>query len=208
MSDVLVFGGSPGSVGAYIAARLPGCVRLSRSTVPGVDVLSSESVQEAIERERPHTIISAAMVYPDPVEKELGSITGWGSIHLLLDTKIQGAYHIVDAAVSLSVKRVILLAGTAISKDPRLCHFTIVNGALWSLACFANEHTSLDVYYLEMGLISPGRTCNHYLKSLNEHDRGSAIASAITPDDVVAKIRDIVNGTCPRGRIVLNKDNV
>lgn len=205
MGKTVIIGGNSENLGAILADRLRECVCLSRRTQPSIDALDPNTVYTAFEREKPETVICAATVYPDPIDKQLGSIDDWEDINQLIDVKIKGAYITLNAAVRYGVKNFIFMAGSEVSGDPHFCYFTVANGALWGMTRFANRHTDVNVYYLELGVVLPSRTGERYLSSLACEQKKPARLAAISPSDVVNCVQDIIDEKYPRGmRIVLN----
>jgi hypothetical protein len=204
---IVVFGGNEENLGGVLSSGLENCLSLSRRTKPSLDVIDPYSVDVTIERERPEAIIFAAIMYPEL--KCLGTIKDWEDINALLDTKIKGCYIVLNAAINYGVKHFIVMAGSAVSKDPQLCHFTIVNSALWGMIQFATQHTFLDAYYLEMGVVLPSRIGEQYLGALSLEQQIGVRAAAITPCAIVQSVKSIFAGHYSRGaRVVLNKGGV
>jgi hypothetical protein len=203
----LILGGNNTSLGGILASGLDDCAALSRRTHPSVDITDPLSVEAIIRDQQPESIIFAAMTQVEP--RCLGVVEDWEELNRFLDTKIKGGYITLNAAVKYEVKRLIMLAGSAVSSDPRLSHFTVVNGALQGMVQFADQHTSLEVYYVEMGIVLPSRAGEAYLESLSPEQREMACASAIPPQDVLTGVQDILAGKYPKGtRVILNKGNV
>jgi hypothetical protein len=209
MCKILVLGGNSNNLGDAIAKTIDDCALYSRRTQPALDLLYYHQVNEVIKNEKPEAIVHMAAIFPELIDKKLGTIDNWHEIDALLDVKIKGGYIAMDAAVRWGVKTFIFMAGSALSSDSRFCHFTVANGALWSLVQFATLHTPIDAYYLEMGMVLPSNMGKLHLSQTAQGEALEAQRASISPRDVSGSIEKIILGQYPRGsRIVINKGNI
>ncbi len=204
----IILGGNKENLGGALADGLGDCLALSRRTQPSIDVLHPHSIEGLIQREKPETLIFTAMAYPDQSPKPLGDIENWEEMNRFFDTKVKGCFITINLAVRHRVRRFVVIAGSHLSGDSRLCHFATVNNALWGLVQFVTKHTSLDAYYLEMGVVLPSKIGARYLESLAPEEREGVCSGAIAPQDLVRCVKNILADHYPRGtRVVLNKGN-
>lgn len=209
MSKILILGGNSNNLGGAIERAIGDCSLYSRSTRPALDLFDAKQVNRVFERERPEVVVHMGAVFPNLKDKKLGTIQDWDEINSLLDAKIKGGYISLDAAVRWKAKIFIFMAGAALSGDSRFCHFTVANGALWSLVRFATRHTSIDAYYLEMGMILPSNMGKRHLEEMAPEDKLEARRTSISPENVADSLAMIIGGKYPRGsRVVINKGNI
>jgi hypothetical protein len=209
MRKILILGGNSNNLGGETSKVIDGCALYSRSTQPALDLLDFHQVNRVFEYEKPEVAIYMAAIFPDLTGKKLGAIDNWHEIDDLLDIKIKGGYIALNAAVRWGVKTFIFMAGSALSSDSRFCHFTVVNGALWSLVQFATLHALIDAYYLEMGMVLPSNMGKLHLSQTAQEEALEAQRASISPRDVSSSIDKIILGQYPRGsRVVINKGDI
>lgn len=197
----LIIGG--GSIGYKLAELLQGEVRVvSRSN--GCDIARPNQVQEAVSGFEPDTVVVSAGSYPELAE--IGQIKDWREIANLIVAKTLGAMVVLDAAVKCGVKKIIVLGGSEVSGDPRFVHFTVGNGGLWAACQFASLHTRLEVYYLELGVVSGSEMGEAYVTSLTVEKQAKVREMAVSYEDIANEIARIQGGEIPAGsRVQINR---
>ncbi len=152
---ILVIGvSSQTSVGYLLAQHLKDheFIFASRSGKLGeaCDVTNNEAVAALIFRIKPDVVIHAAGFYR---EETLGNIQDWQAASSNVLAKAFGALVVLNEAVKNAVPIVIFFGGKMEHADPLFAPFVVGNGAMLVAVRFAAEHSSVQAYYLEMGLI-------------------------------------------------------
>ena len=204
----LIIGGKKGNIGGFIGNNLFGETKtVCRNSQESLDIGDRRQVAEIIKRYRPDNIIVAAGFYPKT--EKLGSIKDWKGVYECLQTKIIGALNVINFAVKYKVKKLIIIGGSEISSDPKFCHFTIANGALWSAVNFAAKHTKTKTYYLELGVVLTSPMGNKYTKNLSKKDKNKIFSASVKMQDVLDEVVKIIKNEHKNGeRIKVNKTNI
>lgn len=169
----------------------------SRSGRYGIscDVCRPEQIDRLLSEKQPQAIIHLAGVWGDP--KPLGKIKDWASVEKHVLARSLGGMILLDGAIKYKVPMVIFIAGKIKTALPNFSQFVVGNSALWSLCQFATNHTDLDTYYVELGVIKESTMAKRYLQS----SFSSAVAMT-SIQSVQTTINEILNRSHPRGSLI------
>ena len=136
--------------------------------------------------------------------RQLGQTGNWQNLQKHLSAKSIGSVILVDAAVRFgSVSQFIAIGGRAVSADPTYIAYTCGNGALFAAVQFANRHTSIKSYMLDLPLVDGSAIGDKFLSASREQgDR----AGGIGVERVMHVVDDIVSGREQRERIVVGAE--
>ena len=169
------------------------------------DITGSRQVRQLLREIRPEVVIHAAGVFTRA--QELGLVTGMKPITRHVLAKSVGMLALLDAAAKgyAKVQYVIAFGGREVSSNPGYAAYTIANGAMWSALQFANRHTKLGCYFLELPLVEGSTMAAQYLADRNTDK--SRVGDAISPSDIARVILEILaDKRNPKERVVLNPD--
>lgn len=167
------------------------------------DTTTPKQVIDLLSRQKPEIIIHAAGVFSKP--NKLGAINDWENIKYHFLAKSLGALAVVNAATRCrNVKKIIMLGGRKISSAEKFASYTIANGALWSLVEFTARHTAMEIYYLDLPLVSNSAMSSLYLSTLPKAEKKSLSEQQIPADKIIRVIQRIIAGKYKNGsRIIL-----
>ena len=99
---------------------------------------------------KPDVLIHAAGFYR---KETFGNIQDWQAASSDVSAKAFGALVVLNEAVKNAVRIVMFFGGKMEHADPLFAPFVVGNGAMLAAVRFAAEYSSVQAYYLEMGLI-------------------------------------------------------
>ncbi len=166
------------------------------------DVTDPRELEHAFREASPEVVIHAAGVFGRA--QKLGSIRRVAvEDHLL--AKSLGTLLVLNAAEAAgTVHSVIAFGGREISSNPGYVVYTIANGAMWSALQFANRHTKLRCYFLELPLVEGSKMASQYLAdpSTAKPEPGTTA----TPTGIAEKVEEILAGEHnPTRRVLINE---
>lgn len=203
MKILIAGASSPRSIGAGLG-RAHEVVLVSRSGAAGVacNITREGAARGLLEEHRPDAVVHAAGVYHRP--QRLGTLSSgsYRRIEEHLDAKCLGSLMLLDAAVAVgTVKHFVVLGGREVSSDAGFAFYTIANGALWSLVRFANKHTLVHSYFLDLPLVK-GSAMGERLAA----DAATDATGAIEVCEVERVLENILRNQVKPGRIELGSD--
>lgn len=166
------------------------------------DVTVPRELERTFREVSPEVVIHAVGVFCRA--QKLGSIRRVTvEDHLL--AKSLGTLLVLNAAEAAgTVHSVIAFGGREISSNPGYAAYTIANGAMWSALQFANRHTKLRCYFLELPLVEGSKMASQYLADPSTAKPESGTTT--TPTEVAGKVEEILAGEHnPNRRVCINE---
>ncbi|HEV7449369.1 MAG TPA: NAD-dependent epimerase/dehydratase family protein [Candidatus Paceibacterota bacterium] len=210
--DILVAGAStPKSIGRAIgqAAELDGHSVTYLSRNPRADHVQVADITKALDVDlvfkgmSPDVVVHAAGIYTNAAH--LGWMSSRGDLRKIkvhLAAKTMGAYLLLNAAARANAQYFIALGGRAVSSEPGYAWYTAGTGALWSLVEFANLHSNLKAYFIDLPLVAGSAMGEQFRadESMSRDYTGMIKMSQVT--DATTKI---LKGEVEPGRIILGE---
>lgn len=149
----------------------------------------------------PSAVIQAAGVYTPA--RRLGESLYDPAVHAHILAKSVGTMNLLDAAVrSTRVRNFIVFGGREMSSNPGYAFYTAANAAMWSLVQFANRHTKLRAYFIDLPLVVGSAMGEKFVADAGVNaDRTGAIPMHVVADTVIK----ILRGEVEPGRIILGE---
>lgn len=149
----------------------------------------------------PSAVIQAAGVYTPA--RRLGESLYDPAVHAHILAKSVGTMNLLDAAVrSTRVRNFIVFGGREMSSNPGYVFYTAANGAMWSLVQFANRHTRLRAYFIDLPLVERSAMGKKFLADPGVDVDPTGVIPVQVVTDTVTKI---MRGEVEPGRIILGE---
>jgi NAD(P)-dependent dehydrogenase (short-subunit alcohol dehydrogenase family) len=166
------------------------------------DVTKPKEVRRLMAKTRPDVVILAAGVFGAP--KKIGTLSDWKRTDDHVHAKSFGALVVANEFARVrKIGTLVVLGGREISSHPGFAHFTIGNGALWSLVRFLNTNTAIAAYYLDLPFVTDSAMHRHYIR-VTRHQ----VAGEITESTIANVITHIIEKRPKKKRIVLGRGAV
>ena len=177
--------------------------RLVEHKIVRCDVTVPADLAKRFEEYSPDVVIHAAGAYCSP--KKLGTIRRLAVEDHLLVKSLGTLLVLSQAAATPSVQYVIALGGREVSQDPGYSMYTVGNGAMWSAIQFANLHSNLKCFFLDLPLVEGSTMAAKYLA--DEATDKSGLTHSISPLEIAIEISEILTGARDSAkRIVLKPE--